>query len=441
MNISSILNEFNESNSLNHKREVCKKYKDNKLFLDVFRKTYDNVLWTYGVTMKKIPVYTNTGVIKIEQALVEIEKLSRREITGNDAIIFLHKLLSDLSEEDSKVLEKIINRDLRINFGKKEYNKIVSKEYQCSSPVYMRCDVFTKKSFKNISFPAIIEKKADGTFREFTVEDGEVTVISRSGESYEYPVIAEQLSKLPDGKYIGELTVRGTSNRAESNGLINSLEPPHQDIILECWDYVTLDEYYNASIKVQNKTKYIDRFNRLKEIIKESDNIKIIDHKIVNNIQEAIEYTSELMNKGFEGTILKDMSNVFRDGTAKDMLKLKIAFSIEVRITGFQEGTPGTKRENTFGSILYTSDDGFIKGRVSGFTDKQLEDFNSRRSELIGKIIEIEGNDLTKADGNDYYAVSHPRFIEIRNDRDDTDTLEKAIKALDSAKSLEWILK
>jgi hypothetical protein len=37
----------------------------------------------------------------------------------------------------------------------------------------------------------------------------------------------------------------------------------------------------------------------------------------------------------------------------------------------------------------------------------------------------VQFNDLTKAEGNDYYALSHPRFIEIRSDKDETDTLEK----------------
>ena len=126
---------------------------------------------------------------------------------------------------------------------------------------------------------------------------------------------------------------------------------------------------------------------------------------------------------------------VWKDGTSRQQLKCKLVFEIDARITGFVEGTPGTKREKTFGSITYATDDGKIVGSVSGFTDKQLEDFNSRREELIGKIIEIEANDLTKGRNSETYALSHPRFIELR-EKDTTDTLERAKMSVENAMNL-----
>lgn len=480
MNISSILNEFNESNSLNHKREVCKKYKDNKLFLDVFRKTYDIVSWTYGVTMKRIPVYTNTGIIKIEQALVEIEKLSRREITGNNAIMFLHKLLSDLSEEDSKILEKIINRDLRINFGKKEYNKIVSKEYQCSSPAYLRCDVLTKKTAKNINYHAILQKKADGTYREFAIDDAEVNSRSRSGESYNYPLLNMYLSKMPSNTYAGELTVKATEKtikivydkleaakrrgddteeleniintyldyknknkeyilpRGIGNGIINSDDVPEEDLILELWDCISFEEYNQARKKDKKnpcKTTYAERWENLKQALKFIDypNIRLIEHKIVNNSQEVMEQNKIWMQQGFEGSILKDWSGVFADNTSKHQLKIKLKISAEMRIIGFQDGTKGTKREGKVGSIIFGNDEGTVKGRCSGFSDDELENFTNNKENYLNKIIEVEFNDLSRAAGNDYYALSHPRFIEIREDKDSTDTIEQIFKMREMA--------
>jgi hypothetical protein len=48
----------------------------------------------------------------------------------------------------------------------------------------------------------------------------------------------------------------------------------------------------------------------------------------------------------------------------------------------------------------------------------------------------VQFNDLTKAEGNDYYALSHPRYIEIRNDKDETDTLEKVLSLREMAMEL-----
>jgi DNA ligase-1 len=301
----------------------------------------------------------------------------------------------------------------------------------------MRCDTYSDKTAKNIKFPAMVQLKADGTFREFTVTDGDVFCRSRSGEEYEYPIIFESMRLFPDGVYTGELTIEGIYNRAESNGLINSDNPPHDKIILELWDYITPEEYQNASKKIKNKTPYEKRFLSLLDIIKETKNVKIIPYVYVKNIQEALKQTSIWMTQGFEGSILKDLNGVYRDGTSKEQLKLKLEISVEMRCVGFLDGTKGTKREGKVGSIIFENDEGSIKGRCSGFSDIELDNFTENKDFYIGKILEVQFNDLTKGTGNDYYSLSHPRFIEWRNDKNETDSLEKVFKIRDAAMLLE----
>lgn len=116
---------------------------------------------------------------------------------------------------------------------------------------------------------------------------------------------------------------------------------------------------------------------------------------------------------------------------------MKVAFNIDVRVVGFIEGTPGTKRELTFGSLVYETDDGKIKGSTSGFSDDLLADINSRREEVLNSIIELEGNDLTKGRENEHYAVSHPRFVDFRGDKNNTDDLDRALESLESAKEFK----
>ena len=65
-----------------------------------------------------------------------------------------------------------------------------------------------------------------------------------------------------------------------------------------------------------------------------------------------------------------------------------------------------------------------------------LEEFSKNKDSLIGKIISVGFNDITKAENNEYYALSHPRFIEIRNDKNETDDLKKVIQLRDMAKML-----
>ena len=161
--------------------------------------------------------------------------------------------------------------------------------------------------------------------------------------------------------------------------------------------------------------------------------IEIIPFKEVNSLQEALQQTSEWMNQGYEGAILKDFNLKFIEHTSKQQLKLKLEISAEMRCVGFHEGTKGTKREGKVGSIMFANDEGTIKGRCSGFTDDELDYFTEHQNELIGSVMEVQFNDLSKAEGNDYYALSHPRFIEWRNDKNETDSLKKVLKLREMA--------
>lgn len=212
--VYEILNEMNESNSSNYKLEVLKKYKENELFKRVLAMANDKVKYTYGVTMKNI-IYAEADreKFKLEEALDILEsKFCTREWTGNKAILELQILLSNCTEEDASVLEKILGRDLKINCGRSQILK-VHKDL-IVKPSYCRCDTYSKKTAKEISFKngAINEKKADGTYRQFNVSCGNTSVNSRSGEEYIYNIINKEFNKFPDNIYIGEMTVKATAD-------------------------------------------------------------------------------------------------------------------------------------------------------------------------------------------------------------------------------------
>lgn len=436
--ISNIIAELCENNGSNYKLDVLKKHQSNELLARVLKMTYDSVVYRYYITMNhwnKINQQFETNdapSMTLEDALDFLEfKLSTRKLTGNNAIEAMDAVFRSLSDNDRDIIIKIINRDLRINCGRTSINKVFKN--LITKPIYMRCGVFSKKTSKDITYPAVVQLKADGTYREMQVANGSVKLFSRSGEQYFYQ-FEEKYFDLPEGHYTGELLVEGTENRSESNGLLNSDNPPTDKIIFYVWDYITADEYSNAAKKVKNTTPYSQRLSKLREIVssKNDPQLKVIESHEVKNTQEAFEKVIHWMDQDLEGGVLKDLDGVFRDGTSKHQLKMKLEMDLEVRVIGFKEGRIGTKREETFGAITFETDDGKIKGSTSGFTDEQLEEINSNRGQYIGKIMTVSCNDITKARGSDHYALSHPRFKEFRDDRDDTDTLERAfeIKAM-----------
>lgn len=441
--ITDIFKEINLENGSNYKIDILKKHKDNVLLARVLKMTYDRCTFTFGVTMKNVS-YDTTYYLQdytLDEALDCLEaEFATRKVTGNAALQTLAKLLAGLPEEDALILDRVIRRDQRINMGRTNINKVFKG--LIVKPLYMRCGIFSKKTASKISFDgvgAIVQLKADGTYRQFAVEDGSVICNSRSGEEYDYPKINDTLTHYPDGVYIGELTVDGAENRSIGNGLINSSNPPHDHIRLDVWDYVTLEEYAAAVAKKKCTTPYHERFTKLIDIVGDyslANRVNIIESHYVSSVTDAMGHCMRWMEYDLEGAILKDKDAIFRDGTSPHQLKMKLEIEIDVRITGFTEGRAGTVREKTFGAMTFETDDGMIKGRTSGFTDAELEYYHTHREETIGKIMAVTCNDITKGRDNDYYALSHPRSGEVRTDKTETDTLERALELKQMAMEL-----
>ena len=432
--IKDVLNDLNKSNSSNYKIDILKKYQNSELVKQLLKLTYDKNNFNFGMSRTRLLGILNesnypAGVDKIDNCLDLLEENSGK-LSGNSAKEFYSSLLQRLTEDSRIILLNILGRDLKCAINVKNINKVFKN--LIPKPNYMRCAVFSEKLVKKIHFPAILQLKMDGTYREFNVSNGTVSAKTRAGEEYQNEVLFDILKSFPDGYYMGELTIDGES-RFTGNGLINSLNPPLDKIIFTCWDFLTFDEYTG---KV--KTSYIDRFNRLQNLIENKNfgQIKLVENHVVNNVSEALKQVSLWMSEGLEGGVLKDFNNTFKNGTSNTQLKIKLKVDAEMRITGFTEGTPGTKREGKIGAIQFANDEGTIKGQCSGFSDDELEEFSKNKDSLIGKIISVEFNDVTKAENNEYYALSHPRFIEIRNDKNETDDLKKVIQLRDMAKML-----
>ena len=432
--ISEFLSELNESNSSNYKISTLKKYQNSEIVKQLLKLTYDKNNFNFGMSRTRLLGILNEsnfpeGIDKIDDYLDLLQENSGK-LSGNSAKEFYSLLLQKLTEDSRVILLNILGRDLKCGINIKNINKVFKN--LIPKPNYMRCAVFSEKLVKKIHFPAMLQLKMDGTYREFNVSNGTVSAKTRAGEEYFNPVLFEEIMNFPDGYYMGELTIDGES-RFTGNGLINSLNPPLDKIIFTCWDFLTFDEYTG---KV--KTSYIDRFNRLQNLIESRDfkQVKLVENHVVNNVSEALKQVSLWMSEGLEGGVLKDFNNTFKNGTSNTQLKIKLKVDAEMRITGFTEGTPGTKREGKIGAIQFANDEGTIKGQCSGFSDAELEEFSKNKDSLIGKIISVEFNDITKAENNEYYALSHPRFIEIRNDKNETDDLKKVIQLRDMAKML-----
>lgn len=434
--LKDILNELNESNSSNYKLDILKKYKDNSELKKLLELTYNRNKYNFNVSKNCIikdnpSILESNGSKTVDELLSALEILGEGTIRGNEARQFVYNHLKHLDNDNKEIFLNVLGRDLKIGLNVKSINKVFKN--LIPKPNYMRCAVLSEKTLKKINFPAFIQLKMDGTYREIHVADDQVTGKTRSGEEYFNPVLFKEMENFPNGFYTGELTIEGES-RFTGNGLINSLNPPYEKITFTVWDYLTDDDYLEKT-----KTPYYSRFESLSDIIEkhESNRVKLVPNHEVNSIDEALKYVSDWMEQGLEGGVLKDKNNVFKNGTSGTQLKIKLKVDADLRVVGFLKGTKGTKYENKNKVIVYQTDDGKIKGQCSGMTDDIVEEVTNNPEKYIGKIVAVQFNDLVKAEGHEYFALSHPRFIEFRiGEKDTSDTFERIVELRDMSKIL-----
>lgn len=418
--ITDFLNELNASNSSNYKLEVLKKY-NNEIIKEFLSLVYDKVKYSYGI--KKVPEFQNNSEITdfntIKNTFIA---LHNRDFTGNKAISVIQTLLNNKTPEITRIITCILDRDIHSGISTKQINK-VHKKLITEFP-YMRCSLMDK--FKNIRFPAMIQIKADGTYRTFIKKGDSVQAFSRSGESYDHPKVYSALLNLPDGAYIGELIcdevegANSTEIRYKSNGLLNSLTPP-ENVTFYMWDYLTLEEFENGN----SKTPYKERFEfvwRLTESL-ESDTLTVVRTRVIDNIETANEYLNTWLKEGEEGAVLKNCDAVFKNGTSAEQIKLKPEIEVEVRCIAFTEGNG--KFKDTFGAIVFKTDDELIQGKVSGISDSERVEIFKNSSKYLNKVFTVKATALTKSEDSEIYALMHPRFNGFREDKDYTDTLDR----------------
>ena len=434
--ILEILEQLRNTSSTKEKFNILLSHKDNKDLEKVLKYTYDKVDFTYGVTPTTVLDFDSNEYSDKEMFEV-LDILNRREVTGHSALALAKNFYESCDKTIKDLFLKILDRDLKIGVNEKTLNKVFKGIVP--RPHYERCDILNEKTLKKFTFPGYIQLKCDGTYREAYVHNGIVEFKTRSGESYRNPVLEEILKTLPEGYYLGEFTLgradNPDANRAEGNGNINSDNPDFNNIHYTIWDYLTEDEY---TLK-DSKRGYDERFETLTKTLEtlNSSLVHVVPSLRVNNIKDALNVTSEWMNKGLEGGVLKSSKMKFKNGTSKEQLKIKLKVDVEVRCTGFIEGTKGTKYEGKNKVITFENDEGTIKGQCSGMTDSMVDEVTKNPEKYIGKVLSVQFNDLTKAEGHEFYALSHPRFAEWRDDKDETDTLEKAIQLRDMARGLK----
>jgi DNA ligase-1 len=477
-NIKTILDEIAAEPGSNAKMEILAKHKDNDLLKMVMYMAKSPRLKYY---IKQIPSYVKDTFelnMPLPQALdTMMEVLPTRKATGGAASAILQALLQSVTVDDAYIIERIIDKDLKIGMGTSNINKVF-KDLIEKTP-YMGAKSFSEKLAKEIFNPktkgaqkeskmAYSQIKMDGRYCNAIIEDGEAYLESRSGETtlLTNSRLMSELSQFGDCVLNGELTIPGF-DRNTANGIVNSVigittklrdgENPQDEkdhlferynqtyeqllnkIVYTVWDRIELDDYEDKKSDVP----YNDRLGRLMtELVANQDNdmqcIELIEMKLVTTYAQAMEHFVEALNRGLEGTILKSLDGAWKDGKPNWQIKMKLEIDIDMKIIGFNYGTIGTKNEKLISSLTVESADGKVVTKPTGISEADMKKITANQESLMGRIIEMKCCGLSHdRDGN--YSTLHPVFKSIRDDKDEADSFEAIQEIENMAKSLPQV--
>jgi hypothetical protein len=226
MNLNDFFNDLAANSARTYKIAQLEANRNDATLREVVRLALDPFTQFY---IRKIPKYTpNTSGhgASIASMLPALYELRERIVTGHAAIDHLKTVLEALNADDAKVMERIIQKDLKCGVQISTANTVwtgLIHDY----PV-MLCSPFEQKLVDKIKFPAFVQTKMDGMRFNAIVRDGKVEYRSRNGKEIQLLGNLDadfiELAGDVDCVFDGELLVvsNGTIlDRQTGNGILN----------------------------------------------------------------------------------------------------------------------------------------------------------------------------------------------------------------------------
>lgn len=426
LNLHKFFESLAANSSRNFKIEQLTKHSGNETLREVVRLALDPFTQFY---QRKIPKYTRgaeENTVSLEEGVNALFELSSRLVTGNAAIEHLKNILTNLTPDDAKVVERIIQKDLKCGVQVSTANSVWSGLVH-DYPV-MLCAQFEQKLVDKVKFPALVQTKMDGMRFNAIVRDGKCEFRSRNGKEIQllgnleedFITMAGDVDCVFDGELLvsdkGVILDRQTGNgilNKANKGTISDLEA--HKVRATIWDVIPYMYFTDGECPVA----YKKRWESLCALVEKHKpkKVSLVDSWEVANYEEAKTLFEGLLADGQEGIILKDLNGIWENKRTKSQIKFKGELECDLKIVGIEEGTG--KYAGMLGAILCESSDGVVKVRVgSGFNDDQRKNLGK---EILDKIVAVKYNMRIKNKLGEE-SLFLPIFVEIRDDKDQADS-------------------
>lgn len=439
--LPGLVKSLESTSSMTAKQELLEEVKTNPGLESQARFFFKNSLDSHiKFNIKKFDEAFNPGASSgfSELAVQALEDLSSRKVTGNAASDLVQEVFQTLNKDWANLWARILRKDPRCGLSEISIRKVWPDLFSTTAKL-CKATSYSKESMeKNIRFPAVSQTKIDGARALMFVENGEATLYSSGFKEFHIGSLSSfgshcfESGLVIDGELIFVDETEKPLPRKISNGLANkalkgtlSREEGYKARFI-VWDLLTFKEYETEETRPY-KERMFELHKALQNVAQERPELKaiirIVDTRLVANAEEALAHFRTCIARGEEGTILKNVDFRWKGKRLKDCQKFKLEISSTLKIVGKIPGKPGTKYANVLGALECATEDGKVTvGVGTGLTDEDREAFWTDDS-LIGQYVEVVHNGLIENESGQL-SLFLPRFIEIRFDKTEADTLE-----------------
>lgn len=474
MHILDLFEKIRATNKKSEKIALLSAHKDLPHLKDVIYLAHSPRVKFY---IKAIPAHKSsedTTGFSLGFAIKGLRDIQDRIITGSEAIKRLEDILEILLPQDAEIIKLIIGKDLKIGMDS-SINEVFPGLIE-ESP-YQGASSYSKSKFlklfenakKDAAYPYVISQiKADGTYRNAILSNGDIILESRQGELSYFPEniplyedLREIMEIFQNHVVTGELVLANEPDRPKANGIITSIMKYYQDLStrsdkensaiykkftekhgdmvdylealeMHVWDLIPADDFVNGSCS----NPYEARFDLILSTIEQLGltNIKVVETKNVQTPEQALEHYSSAQARGLEGTIVKSASAGWKSGKPTYQVKLKLEMELDLKIVGFKYGTPGTKNEDWISVLELESSCGKLSTAPGGMKEDLMKYVTANMDKLKGTIVAIKCNGITNTAKG--YSTMHPSIVELRTDKKIANSLNECLEIEKSVKTL-----
>lgn len=413
---------------------------------------YDPTI-SYGI--RRVPsrsALRDEGELFNDQTWNILCQMRDRTLTGSAMLAAVAFELDRLSLFSADLFKRIMLKDMRAGFSEETCNKVwpgLLPDFP-----YMRCSLPAKAKFADWQIEtegAVSQEKQDGMFLNVDHEaSGAVFIYSRQGSMFPMEKF-EELSAAISNTFDADTQTHGEClvlrdgvvlAREIGNGVLNSVLKggdfaENERPIFVAWDQIPLE-----AVKPKGKcmTPYKTRLTGVIKQLRASPTklLTLTDTRFVKSLREAYQHCAEILARGGEGTIIKRVTAIWKDGTSAEQIKLKLEFEVDLEVVGIVPGKANGKNAGRAGSLtcLTKCRNLLVDVAIKGEAMRDAVDANPEA--FIGKIMPVVANLILKpSESNPGHSLFLPRFSQTtpRPDKTIADSLARAFEIEEGAKA------